>query len=366
MQKARPAQGRRILRCMPSQKVRGILLYVNGCGAFPGRLRYISQPGLEGVILPLHYPEERLLQFMRDRTGASAPNRTIVHFANRGKLSGCPCEEYLIGNIEFVARKDRFVDCQSEVAGQIDHGIARDALKNRSKRRRLEFTAPDNEDVFARAFRDIALDIQHNRLIIASVDRFHFGQLRIGVIADDLSLRHHNVYMVPCKGRDTDANPRVQGSFTEICPPRPHSNGRADGIVTVVDAHLTIAQIDQRTDVALPHLVDVHRVKNRTPYIILRPCHLHASDMRRMKQALDMFLEAENGWALRRVIAPNALKDTEPIVQRMTEYVYLGLVPVYKLSIHPNFLCGLHDACLPQDPGAFARAVISALCGASL
>jgi hypothetical protein len=32
-----------------------------------------------------------------------------------------------------------------------------------------------------------------------------------------------------------------------------------------------------------------------------------------MKQALDMFLEAKNGRTVRRVIAPNAFKDTESI-----------------------------------------------------
>src|SRR5215475_11448819 len=130
MPKARPAQGRRILRYMPSQKVRGLLLYANGCGALPSRLGNISQPGFEGVILPLHYPEERLLQFMRDGTGAPAPNRAVVHFANRGNLSGCPRKEYLVSNIEFITRKDRFVDRQPEMTRQIDHGIPRDTLKD--------------------------------------------------------------------------------------------------------------------------------------------------------------------------------------------------------------------------------------------
>ena len=63
-----------------------------------------------------------------------------------------------------------------------------------------------------------------------------------------------------------------------------------------------------------------------------------------------MFPEAENCWAMRRIIAPNALKDTEPVVQRMTEHVDLGLVPIDKLSIHPNFLCGLHGAILSPGP----------------
>src|SRR5207244_13102286 len=112
MPKARPAQGRHILRCMTSQNVRGLLLYANGCGALPSHLRNIRQPGFEGVILPLHYPEERLLQFMRDGTGASAPNRAIVHFANRGQLSGCPREEYLVSDIEFIKRKDHLVDTE--------------------------------------------------------------------------------------------------------------------------------------------------------------------------------------------------------------------------------------------------------------
>src|SRR5262245_36901716 len=153
--------------------------------------------------------------------------------------------------------------------------------------------------------------------------------------------------MMPRKGRDTDANPRVQSSFTEIRPPPAYGHGCSDRIVAVVDAHFTVAQIDQRTDVALTHLVDVHRVNDGALDVILRPRHFHASNMRRMKQALDMFLEAENGWSVCRVVAPNALKDTEPIVQRMTEHVYLGLVPIYKLSIHPNLLRGLHGALLP-------------------
>src|SRR5262249_37768496 len=148
--------------------------------------------------------------------------------------------------------------------------------------------------------------------------------------------------MMPRKGRDTDADPCVQSPFTEIRPPRPHGDGRADGIVAVGCGPFPVTPIDQRAGGGVPHLADVHWLHDRTSYVILRPHHLHASNMRRMKQALDMFLEAENGWSVRRIIAPNALKDTEPIVQRMTEHMDLGLVPIYKLSIHPNLLRGLH------------------------
>src|SRR5262249_16080845 len=102
------------------------------------------------------------------------------------------------------------------------------------------------------------------------------------------------------------------------------------------------------TDVALTYLVDVHRVHDRALYVISCPHHLHASDMRRMKQALDMFLEAENGWSGRCIIAPNALKDTQPIVERMTAHMDLGLVPIYKLAIHANLLRGLHGAFLTR------------------
>src|SRR5262245_7891470 len=165
MQKARPAQGRRILRCVPSLKVRGLLLYADGCGALPSCLLDMSQPGFEGVILPLHYSEERLLQFMRDGTGTSTPNRAIVHFTNRGNLLSCSRKEDLVSDIEFITRKDHFMHCQSEMTGQIHNGIPRNTFKYRGERRGLEFTTPDNEDVFARAFRDVTLDIQHDRFI---------------------------------------------------------------------------------------------------------------------------------------------------------------------------------------------------------
>src|SRR5262249_35370844 len=153
--------------------------------------------------------------------------------------------------------------------------------------------------------------------------------------------------MMPRKGRDTDADPCVQSPFTEIRPPRPHGNGRADRIVAGVCSPFALAPQNQRAEVDITHLICFHPVPDRPFGINTRPHHLHASDMRRMKQALDMFLEAENGWPVRCIIAPNALKDTEPIVQRMTEHMDLGLVPIYKLSIHPNLLRGLHGALLP-------------------
>src|ERR1700752_1035105 len=119
-------------------------IYANGCGALPGCLLKMGQPGFEGVILPLHYSEERLLQFMRDGTGASTANRAIVHFTNRSNLRGCSRKEYLVSDIELITGKDRFVHCQAEMAGEIHNGIPCDALKYRGKRRGLEFTTPDN------------------------------------------------------------------------------------------------------------------------------------------------------------------------------------------------------------------------------
>ena len=74
-----------------------------------GRLLNVGQPGLKGVILPLHYSEEGLLQLVRDGTGASVPNRAIVHFANRGDLGGRASKERFVGNVEFIPGKDRFV-----------------------------------------------------------------------------------------------------------------------------------------------------------------------------------------------------------------------------------------------------------------
>src|SRR5262249_34073884 len=162
-----------------------------------------------------------------------------------------------------------------------------------------------------------------------------------------------DVDVVACKRRDTNSDAFSQGSFTKIRTPWPHRNGHTDRVVTVVDTHLTIAQVNQWANVALTHIVDLHGVDNGTPHVILRPGHFHASDMRRMKQALEMFLEAENGWSTRCVITANALKDAEPVVEGMAEHVYLGLVPIDKLSIHPNLLCGLHRLSCSRSPVPF-------------
>ena len=136
--------------------------------------------------------------------------------------------------------------------------------------------------------------------------------------------------------------------------------------MTIVDAHLAVSQIDQWANVTLTHVVDLNCVDDSAPDVVLRPRHLHPSNVGRMKQALDMFLQTEDRRAACCVVAPNTLKSAESVVERMTKHMYLGLVPINKLTIHPNFLRGLHGAVLPQDPGAFARVVISALCSAPL
>ena len=68
-----------------------------------------------------------------------------------------------------------------------------------------------------------------------------------------------------------------------------------------------------------------------------------------------MVFQAKNRRSHLAFITPNSLEGRKSIVQGMGQNMDGGLVPINKVSIHPNFLAGFHDEGLCKDYVFYGR-----------
>src|SRR5260370_31833710 len=65
---------------------------------------------------------------------------------------------------------------------------------------------------------------------------------------------------------------------------------------------------------------------------------LHAINVRGGDEALHVFAQAENGGALLRFIAANALEDRGAVTHDVRKHVKFGVVPIDPFTVVPDFL----------------------------
>src|SRR5215510_3789530 len=139
--------------------------------------------------------EKLTLQPHSERSRFASADGALIHFAYGGDLSGCAGEEHLIGDIQLVPREKILAEGNTFDACELNHRSARDALEDRHQGWRLQHAMTDDEDVLPRALSHIARWVEQQRLVVSGLDGFDLSQLRVGVIADDLGLGHHDVRM---------------------------------------------------------------------------------------------------------------------------------------------------------------------------
>ncbi len=94
--------------------------------------------------------------------------------------------------------------------------------------------------------------------------------------------------MVARKRWDAHANAILQGILAQVGAPRPHCDRDVDRIVGIVDAHLAVAEIDERSDVAFADVIDFDRINDGLFKLLMGKGHLHTGDMGRLQEAFQM------------------------------------------------------------------------------
>src|SRR5437773_1863451 len=107
--------------------------------------------------------EEFALQALGDRSAAAFADGDLVDRTDGRHFGGGADEEGFVREIQRLARHHRLADRESEVAGERDDRVARDAAENgRSEWRRVDDAVADHEDVLAAAFADVAVDVERD------------------------------------------------------------------------------------------------------------------------------------------------------------------------------------------------------------
>ena len=136
----------------------------------------IGQPGRMLLGLSVDTVEKHGLQSGGDRAAGTVANAAVIKLANRRNFGCGTGKKRFVSALHFVAG-DTFLDHRnSNFRCQLYDGCTRDAFQTGSHVRRIEFAVLDDEYIFARSFRHIAVHIQQQGFMIAVMGNLLMGQ----------------------------------------------------------------------------------------------------------------------------------------------------------------------------------------------
>ena len=110
-----------------------------------------------------------------------------------------------------------------------------------------------------------------------------------------------------------------------------------DGGCPGVEPHDPVAQEHQGPDVGLLLPVEAQDFAAGRLDFVLFEGNLDHHDVTGIEQALNMLLQAEDrGTAIVALVRPNALKNSQAVVQGMGQDVDLGLLPGDEFTVEPD------------------------------
>ena len=162
---------------------------------------------------------------------------------------------------------------------------------------------------------------QHDRFVVAGLERLDLGQRRVGVVARRLRRRRHGVVVVARPGADLHADALRHRVVAQVRAPRPAGDGDVDRAGQRVEPHLAVAVVRDRPDVAARESGRRDGVLGGLDDLLHRVGDVHPDDLRRVEQPHDVVGEAEHGRALRGLVGADPLEHAGAVVEGVREDV---------------------------------------------
>src|SRR3954451_9442699 len=298
-------------------------------------------PGFVPIEPPCRDLPVELDQAPRHVTGLTAAHLPVVDLDDRDELGGGSGEEQLVGEVEVAARQRLLPDLDAFVARERHDRVAGDAGElTVDERRGDEQTVEDGEDVRAGTLGDPSVRRQHDRLVVAGLERGDLGERRVDVLPGRLARRRDGVVADALPARDVHPAALLCGVGAEVGAPRP-AGDRGDGLARQgVEPHLAVTEVEQWPDVALVDLVDPDELFGGFDQLLRRPRRLHEVQVRRPEEPVDVLGQPEDRGATVSRVRAHALEDAPPVVEGGVEDVDRRVVPVDELAVHPDLLGG--------------------------
>ena len=213
-----------------------------------------------------------------------------------------------------------------------------DAGQDRGAGRRGEDDAVlHDEDVLAGPFRDVAVVVQRDALVEAVLHGLHLHQLGIQVVPARLGEGREGVGRGPLPGGDAHRDALGERFLAQVGAPGPGRDGALQGVLQGIDPHRSVAPEHEGADVAGLELVHLHHLHDGLGELLLGEGDLHAVDLGRIEQPVDVGVQPEDGGALPGVVGAQALEHAGSVMHHVGQDVDVGLLPIHHFAVEPDF-----------------------------
>jgi hypothetical protein len=291
---------------------------------------------------------EHLLELLGDRAPAGRCQCPVVDLADGHHLGRGPGEEGLVGGVQVEPGEVPFMDLIPLIPGDGHDRVPGDAVQTPGRHRRGEQHAvPGDEHVLAGPIGHESGEVQHDGLVVAALQGLHLGQAGVEVLAGGLRSRREDVLVGALPGRDLDPDTGLHRVVPEVQPPGPHGDGHVDLRRQGVQAHLAVAPVHQRTDVADLHLVGADGGLDGIGDLLGRVGDLHVVDARGPKQPPDVVVQPKHGWAARGLVRPDPFEHAAAVVEPVGQDMHASVFPVHERPVHPDLVHRLNRHARP-------------------
>ena len=209
------------------------------------------------------------LQNARYLARCARPDQVVVDLAHGHELGGGAGHEHLVGEVHLRTRHVALDDGVAEVLRDLDHRAPGDAVEDRVVLARGgDLAAAHDVEVLARALADVAVCVEQDRLFVAGLQRLHLGQHAVEVLAAGLGVRDQRVGADAPPGGHLGAHAVALALLAKVGAPLPAGDGHIDGCLERVQAHLPVAAVDDRADVAGAQPVARHQLQRRRAQLL--------------------------------------------------------------------------------------------------
>src|SRR5512138_2714169 len=139
------------------------------------------------------------------------------------------------------------------------------------------------------------------------------------------------------KRRHAGSHTIRQCILPEVGPPSPSRDGQFNWVITGVDPHRSMPNIDKRPNITGLQLIHSDCLHDGLCNLLLLEGHLHHADMSGIEQPIDMLLQPENREAGLSLVTTNPLEESESIMERMGHHVDVCVRAIDEGPVHPNF-----------------------------
>src|ERR1035437_297366 len=228
---------------------------------------------------PVYDSEELPVDGRRDRSHFAVGDHDAVDGASERDLGCGSAEEGFVADVEQLARQRLLDDGNVQRLSDRQHGVARDSIEHRVRQRRgVQNASANQEEVFARAFREVAVHIERDSLGVAIDLGLHADELRVHIIRASLGERRHGVRREPVPTRDTDIRAIVAG---DIFAPRKVRNIQLDRGFQRTHTDLAVPAKRDGPDVARRNAIRLDQVDYGGAQFFEVVAARHATDARR-------------------------------------------------------------------------------------